>query len=576
MIFVAAWLMGCSPQPLELDLSTVNGGLDVSADRPLERVELYTDAGELAVTRRLDAPSTDVFLPTPTFGRSFRVVAWSGIETGTVKAQFPSVGPLTVEVEAPVGQGRRTVADGDEIGLIRVDGSVLTVGVLLTALTPTTGIVELGAVRRPVTLDTAGERLLVTLPLEDKGRVPLRVQAGGVGLTATVLPVDVTAAEARAALRVTETAFPTDVFGDFDSARPADRITLPAGWWRRLLRSLGIGYRPVDDQAPWAWQSVTLENSAETDVDVMLQASVHGRDGLAEAFRSQVRGADRDDVISLVRVPASSRATATLPVFANGSLLQENGQYKRLIEVMPLGSDRPLHTIEAPLYVSRGSPWASMGFTIAVLASLAGYLLLWLRGGQWMRDVRTSDLVTVSLFGSLTYVVSTTLQVLGMGVASFLGPFAPLLTGVADDAFRACLLGTLIALLPRPGIAALATIIGFLMRGLTLGAFHPVDLLYVGSAVLWLEGWLWVSGCTRGGGWLQGSRTEQWLRLSVGLGFSNLCATATGLAISVVLYRLFLADWYVALILALPGFLYVLVGAWLAVDFAGALRKVSS
>jgi len=184
--------------------------------------------------------------------------------------------------------------------------------------------------------------------------------------------------------------------------------------------------------------------------------------------------------------------------------------------------------------------------------------------------------VTVSLFGSLSYVVATALQVVGMGLAALLGPFSPLVMGLADDAFRACLLGTLIALLPRPGIAAMATVVGFLMRGLTLGAFHPVDLLYVGSAVLWLEGWLWVSGCTRGEGWLRGTRWHQWFRLSVGLGLANLCATATGLAVSVVLYRLFLADWYVVLILALPGFLYVLVGTWLAVDFAGALKRVSS
>jgi hypothetical protein len=189
--------------------------------------------------------------------------------------------------------------------------------------------------------------------------------------------------------------------------------------------------------------------------------------------------------------------------------------------------------------------------------------------------MQTTQLVTVALFGSLSYVVATALQVVGMGLASVLGPFSPLLMGLVDDAFRACLLGTLVALLPRPGTAMLATLVGFLMRGLTLGAFHPVDLLYVGSTVLWLEMWLWISGCTRGPGWLSGGRLEQWVRLSVGLGVSNVCATATGLAISVVLYRLFLADWYVVSILALPGFLYVLVGTWLAVDFAAALRRVS-
>jgi hypothetical protein len=44
----------------------------------------------------------------------------------------------------------------------------------------------------------------------------------------------------------------------------------------------------------------------------------------------------------------------------------------------------------------------------------------------------------------------------------------------------------------------------------------------------------------------------------------------------VVLYRLFLAQWYVVMILALPGFLYVLVACWLAVGFADSLRAVES
>ena len=46
--------------------------------------------------------------------------------------------------------------------------------------------------------------------------------------------------------------------------------------------------------------------------------------------------------------------------------------------------------------------------------------------------------------------------------------------------------------------------------------------------------------------------------------------------VSVVFYRLFFAAWYVALVLALPGFVYVLAGAWIAVDFAAALRRVGA
>ena len=112
------------------------------------------------------------------------------------------------------------------------------------------------------------------------------------------------------------------------------------------------------------------------------------------------------------------------------------------------------------------------------------------------------------------------------------------------------------------------------MRGLTLGSFHPVDLLYLGSAVCWLELWLWIAGCTRGVAW-RDTPGEVFARLSVGLGVANVCATATALVVSVVAYRLYFADWYVALILALPGFAYVVLGCALAVGFSAALRRVA-
>jgi len=576
MIWLLACVMSCAPQPVVLEVETVHGGLEVTADRPIERVDLYNSQGALSLTRQLKTPSERVFLATPTQGLAFRIVGTTGAEWGWVEAEFPGMGPLTVEVEAPVGQARRPVGDGDEIRVVRLDEGELSLGVVLTAIMPTEGVVELGQVAQHYSLDVPGERVLLTLPIPDASASRLRVTAGDVALSAVVRSTDFSLTEARAALSVSEVQFPTDAFGTLDRARPRDRVTLPAAWWRRVLRGLGLGYRPRDDQAPWAWQTVTLSNGSAADLDVVLRASVVDDDGTVNAFRSQVRSSNSDAVTTLLRIPAGRVATASLPVFVSGRDLPTNAAYERRIEVLPLGSERPLHVVRAPLGVRRGSSWASLGFGAALLTSVGGALLLWVRGRHWLRQTRTSDLVTVSLFGSLSYVVATALQVVGMGLAALLGPFSPLVMGLADDAFRACLLGTLIALLPRPGIAAMATVVGFLMRGLTLGAFHPVDLLYVGSAVLWLEGWLWVSGCTRGEGWLRGTRWHQWFRLSVGLGLANLCATATGLAVSVVLYRLFLADWYVVLILALPGFLYVLVGTWLAVDFAGALKRVSS
>ncbi len=166
-------------------------------------------------------------------------------------------------------------------------------------------------------------------------------------------------------------------------------------------------------------------------------------------------------------------------------------------------------------------------------------------------------------------------RLFGVSIATVLGPFSSLLTGLVDDAFRIALLATLVALVPRPGVGALAVLVEWLLGGLTLGTLSPVDLLFVGGRVAWVEGALYVAGITRVPGWTQEGPWRQWGRLALALGVGGVPASATALALHMVLYRLFYADWYIAMVLALPGFLYPLAACALAVPFAGALRRVA-
>ena len=307
----------------------------------------------------------------------------------------------------------------------------------------------------------------------------------------------------------------------------------------------------------------------------MVRISVVDEAGdVASAFRTRMRGVGEDEVRALVRVPRGQQVSVAMPLFIDGAGVPNTTRYFQRVAVYSLGLDEPLHLIELPLDVQRGSSWASAGMLVALAASALGWALLLLRTRSWTREIRTTDLVAIALFGSVSFVLGTALQVVGLGFSALLGPFSPLVIGLADDTLRACLLGTLVILVPQRGVLALATTVGFLMRGLTLGSFHPVDLLYLGSAVFWLEGWAAMAGLTGKRSWRDQSVTRLWVRLSVGLGGANLCAMASGLVISVVFYRLYFADWYVALILALPGFAYVSIGCILAVGFARGLRRV--
>jgi hypothetical protein len=231
--------------------------------------------------------------------------------------------------------------------------------------------------------------------------------------------------------------------------------------------------------------------------------------------------------------------------------------------------------VTAPLVVVRGAGAAGGAFLVAVACSLVGWVGL-LRGARsFLQRTSTADLVTIAMFTATAFAVGATLQVVGLVFAALLGPFAPFLMGLPDDAFRVVLLATLLTLMPRPGVLATATAIGFVMRGLVLGSFHPVDLLYVGSVISTHELGLWLSGVTRSPSWRDERPVLRWLRLTLGLAVPNAVCSGLGLATTAILYRLWYADWYVAALVGLPGLCYASAGCWLAVPIASGLRRIA-
>lgn len=573
VLALSTLLVACAPDALELQPSAVPGGAEVHASEPVARVEITDGAGRSLAARTLPAPSelARLDVPLPPESTVF-VEAWtpSGAHA-RVPLSVPPPGPAELEVVAPGGVALPVEADA--VVAVALLGSGAPALRVRAAAATELRIEIAGRVRVAA---VGPEPVDVPLPAaEGRHAISVRGPAGARSFEVVVSRVSLEAL--RSAVRVEDVVLPADARGLPDRARPRDRISLPSRWWRSTLRGVGAGTRPRDDQVPWCWQAVTVSNTGDAPVDLVLRAEVLDGDGVAaHAFRPRLRESDGGTgyVTALLRVPAGGEATASLPVFVDDRAVRGAGRFTSRIGVAALGSPEGLHAVERPLYVTRGSGWASSGFAIALLASLAGYGLLWARWRRWVVELRTSDLARIALFGSLTFVVGAGFQILGMAFGAVLGPFAPLVTGLPDDAFRACLLGTLLVLLPRPGVLALATVVGFAMRALALGSMHPVDLLYLGSAVAWLEGMGWLTGLTRPTGWRDAPWLARWLRLSLGLGLANAGAVATGLVVSVVLYRLFFAAWYVALLIALPGVLYVAVGCWLAVGFAEAVRRV--
>lgn len=573
----ALLLVACVEAPREVTVEPVSGGIDVRVDAPVDLVTVLDADGLPLVRRRLPNASEDVWVELPWQPRTAYTVRVEG-RTGTAETVFetPDPGPVSVAVEAPLGQDVRPVSDGDRLDLALVDGASVQIGVVVTAYEPGPVQVEVGSRATTLDLRVSGERRVVVERLD--APVDIRVTAGDETIAFSLVPTPLSRELAAERLRIAAVIFPADPLGRADAGQPAGRISLPARWWEALLRRTRIGFRPADSQAPWGLEAVVVSNDGPDPVNVVVGSRVlDGAGGSAHAFRPRLREADGavGEVTALLRVPAHGRATAVLPLFVDRDEVGE-GEWTREVVLTPLGATEPLERKRVPLYVSRGSGWVSAGFAASLLAAVSGVSLLLTRIRGWLSTWSTADLTTIALFGSLQFVLGLAAQLVATVSGALLGPFSPLLTGLVDDTFRAVLLATLLTLLPRPGTVSLSLTVGYLLRVMALGSFTPVDAIWLGASITWLEGALWLTGLTRSGAWRDESAGWRWLRLSGALGTASVLSAASAIAVHVVLYRLFYADWYVWMVLAGPSFLYVLVACGIAVPFAASLRRVAS
>lgn len=583
-------LAACAEEPAPPTARAVPGGVEVRASVPLDRVSVLERGGVPLASRSLQTPLTEATVPArweP--GAELVAELRAGERVWRVPVEVPAtLAPLALELAAPLGQQPVALEDGARVAWAGVEGARSRVGLTLSAREALTARLTRGDTVEERAL-AAGERVALDweapacAPAPCVAEQPLIVEAipaaspeAPTRLSALLAAELLPRARAAELLSLEESVFPADQAGRADLVRPPERVSLPGPGWSALLRATGLGFRAREPELPWAWQGVLLRNKGVTPINVVVRSRVLGPDGRPDpAFRPRLRETDdgTGTVSALLRVPAGGEARAALPVFVDEPRLGE-GPWTREIEITPLGSSEALIREARPLGVRRGDPRVSGALGLTLVAALGG--LAWTgRGlGRWMVAARTSELTTISLFGALSFTVSAMSQLVSMGVSAVLGPFSAFAVGLVDDALRTALWATLVTLLPRPGVVTLALLVGWLLRVLALGSMGPVDLLFLGSHVAWLEGCLWVFGLTRAAGWREEGRGPRALRLGLGFGLASALATASGLALSAGLYRLFYADWYALSLIALPGFLYSALAAGLATRFADGLRRV--
>ncbi len=575
MLTLLVLLHGCAaPGPLRVEATSDGTALTVHLDAEGGQVTVVDEAGVPVVRgAAVEGSRTLTLALPPGLSGALTVRARADLREAETRVEIGDGDALAVSLSAPVGAESRPLAEGATLPLTLLPEAAAPAAVRVRA--PRGAAVDVLADGVSIGRVAAGSTALLSFTVHDDLELTVQSEAGPL-LRARIDVNVLTEAEARSRLSLGPVRFPALENGDADLVREAGRVSLPSAWWRSVMERSALGVRARDTWLPWAWMAVPLENRGEEPLDVVVRARVVGGDGEPDrAFRPRLRAADdgTGNTSVLVRVPARGAMVASLPLFIDEDTLGP-GPFTQVVEVLTIGREAPLQRLDTPLPVSRSSSVVAAGLAVTLTASLAGFVLVLTRTRAWLREFDTAALVTLSLFASLSFVAGTVGLLLGLGLAAAAGPFAAMVTGFVDDALQAVLVGTLVTLLPRPGAATLMVLVAWLLRGVATGSLSPLDIAFVSCRVATLEGGLWLAGLTRGGAWRGDPRWKRVVRLAAGLSVGSLAGTAASLVLHAALFRLYFADWYVAMMLLGPGFSYVIVASGVADRVAQQLRRV--
>ncbi len=373
-------------------------------------------------------------------------------------------------------------------------------------------------------------------------------------------------------IRVSRVAFPTN-----DKGEPDERLTkntLHLSTVTRLRAILtGEKYRETNfRQLPFGFFQVTVKNTLGEDAVVLLKACIVDAESgeRVEAFTPDPHVNPLGEVFATVIVKREASTKVVLPVYVEPVSVRE-GDYRLLLSLTQMGADRPFSTCEHDFRVEK-HPIVPFVATVAG-AVLAGAFLFvfFIRFRSIMSGFKVRWIVLISLYGAVGFVLVNVPGTLFMDVfRALLGPFSFLASGLFFGVVQYVLWTSLIMLVPRPGTMSLVMAVRLLLSWVLLGNLSLVSILWMAVHALTAEAALWGAGATRSGP----ERGVGAAGLFVAFALSESVATFFNMESVVFLYRLYYADWYIALNILVGGVFYTVIGTALGLSMGKRLRMV--
>lgn len=273
-----------------------------------------------------------------------------------------------------------------------------------------------------------------------------------------------------------------------------------------------------------------------------------------------------NETTALISLDGKKTQAFIIPLYVDYFTVLE-GDYSLRVTVSGNGQEK---VQEVPLTIAKKHNLGllAVGFSFICLLAVLAFSYK-LKGCIYRIGARGA--ITVALFAALAFggiTLPTTL--IGDLLHVFLGPFSGLVTGILSGMLLYLLVVALLVLFRAPGVLTLMYFVKYMLAGLMFGHFTPLGLLSMCVNVAILETLLYLSGFYRrqelGKGYM--------LFICLLMGVGDALVTFVNMEQMMFFYRLYYADWYLALYMLVNGLVYSSIGAWLGAKTGSKLQQV--
>lgn len=275
---------------------------------------------------------------------------------------------------------------------------------------------------------------------------------------------------------------------------------------------------------------------------------------------------EESETTALISLDGKKTQAFVLPLYVDYFKVLE-GEYTLRVTVAGGGQQK---IQEVPLIIAKKQSLGLMAVAFAFVCFLLMFILLF-RMKKCIFEIGAKGAITVALFAAISFGgIALPSTVLGDLVHALLGPFSGLVTGLLSGIMQYLLIVSLLVLYRKPGVLTLLYVLKFMLSGIMFGHFSPIGVLSTSVYIVVTESLLWISGFYT----KEILKTNYMFFVALLLGMGDALITFVNLEQMMFFYRLYYADWFLAMYMIVNGLLYSSIGSWIGYKTGIKLRQV--